>query len=51
MLNVVGRGATIVEAAKNAYKAVEKIKFESMHYRKDIGHRAISRVRIRGRES
>ena len=44
VLNVVGMGSGIKEAIENAYKGVDKIKFEGMHYRKDIGHRALSRI-------
>ncbi|MFC1643852.1 phosphoribosylamine--glycine ligase [Candidatus Omnitrophota bacterium] len=44
VLNVVGMGEGIKEAVANTYKAVEKIHFDDMHYRKDIGHRAIARV-------
>jgi len=44
VLNVVGAGMGIKEAADNTYKSVEKIHFEGMHYRKDIGYRAIARV-------
>jgi phosphoribosylamine--glycine ligase len=44
VLNVVGLGKDIKEAVANTYRAAEKINFESMHYRKDIGHRAIARV-------
>ncbi|MGB3082987.1 MAG: phosphoribosylamine--glycine ligase [Candidatus Omnitrophota bacterium] len=44
VLNVAGMGRDIKQAAANTYKAVEKISFEGMHYRKDIGHRAIARI-------
>jgi phosphoribosylamine--glycine ligase len=44
VLNVVGKGRGIKEAVANTYKAVEKIHFEGMHYRKDIGYKAIARV-------
>jgi len=43
VLNVVGMGKGIKEAVKNTYKAAGKIKFEGMHYRKDIGYRAIAK--------
>ena len=43
VLNVVSLGDTIRQAIDNVYKAVGKIKFEGMHYRKDIGHRALER--------
>lgn len=41
VLGVTGLGDTIKEARDNTYQAVEKIYFEKMHYRKDIGQRAI----------
>lgn len=44
VLNVVGTGDDIKEAVENTYKAVSKIDFEGMIYRKDIAHRAIARV-------
>jgi len=34
-------GDTIADAQKRAYQAMEKIHFDGMHYRKDIGHQAI----------
>ncbi len=44
VLNVAGMGDGIKEAVANTYKAVGKIHFDGMHYRKDIGYRAIARV-------
>lgn len=44
VLNVVGMGDSIKEAIDKTYEAACKIKFDGMHYRKDIGHRALSRV-------
>ena len=41
VLGVTGLGSTIEDAIKKTYKAVSKISFEDMHYRKDIGARAI----------
>ena len=41
VLGVTGLGPTIKEAINKTYQAVEKIKFEGMHYRRDIGARAI----------
>ncbi|MBF0493673.1 MAG: phosphoribosylamine--glycine ligase [Candidatus Omnitrophica bacterium] len=41
VLNVVGKGRDVQEAIENAYRGVAKIKFEGMHYRKDIGHKAL----------
>lgn len=43
VLGVTALGDTIKIAIDNAYKAVGKICFEGMHYRKDIGRRAINR--------
>lgn len=44
VLNVCACGATLEEAKDKAYTAVEKIRFEGMHYRKDIGARALKRL-------
>jgi len=41
VLGVTGLGATIKEAINKTYQAVEKIKFEGMQYRKDIGGKAL----------
>lgn len=43
VLGVTGLGETIKEAVDNAYKGVSQIKFDEMHYRKDIGKRALDR--------
>jgi phosphoribosylamine---glycine ligase len=40
VLGVVGSGRSIFEALSKTYEAVDKIFFEKMVYRKDIGHRA-----------
>jgi phosphoribosylamine--glycine ligase len=40
VLCVTGLGATIPEALKAAYTAVERVSFEGAHYRRDIGWRA-----------
>ena len=37
VLSVVATGGTLEEARKRAYEAMEKIHFEGMHYRRDIG--------------
>ena len=37
MLNVVATGKTLAEARTRAYDNVERIHFEGMHYRRDIG--------------
>lgn len=41
VLGVTGCGATIKDAIDKTYQAVAKIKFEGIHYRKDIGNRAL----------
>lgn len=46
VLGVTGLGNTIKEAINNTYQATEKIRFEGMHYRRDIGYRAINKVNI-----
>lgn len=43
VLGVTALGSDISNAKKNAYRAVEKIHFDGMHYRKDIGDKAIKR--------
>lgn len=39
VLNVVGSGATLDRAIERAYHGVERISFEGMQYRRDIGQR------------
>lgn len=41
VLGVVGRGRDIAEARANAYEACGIIRFEGMHYRKDIAAKAL----------
>ncbi|MDP2927812.1 MAG: phosphoribosylamine--glycine ligase [Candidatus Omnitrophota bacterium] len=41
VLGVTGLGTTIKEAINKTYQAVEKIKFEEMQFRRDIGRRAL----------
>ena len=41
VLGVTGLGNTIKEAIGRAYKGIEKINFEGMHYRGDIGRKAM----------
>lgn len=41
VLNVTALGSNIQDAIDISYNAVEKIHFDKMHYRKDIGYRAI----------
>ncbi len=39
VLNIVTKGKTLDEAIKKVYKEVEKVQFDDMNYRKDIGKR------------
>ena len=41
VLAVGARAATFADAQKRAYEVVDSIRFRGMHYRKDIGHRAL----------
>jgi phosphoribosylamine--glycine ligase len=41
VLGVTGLGKTIKEAITTTYKAVDKIHFEGMHFRRDIGRKAV----------
>ena len=41
VLHVVGRAETLTEARNLAYEAVKQVAFEGMHYRTDIGCRAL----------
>jgi len=34
---VVAMGATLAEAREKAYRNVERIRFQGVHYRRDIG--------------
>ncbi|MDP8229823.1 MAG: phosphoribosylamine--glycine ligase [Candidatus Gorgyraea atricola] len=44
VLAVTGFGEGIKTAKQNAYTAIEKIKFDGMYYRKDIGDKAIRKL-------
>jgi len=44
VLTVVGSGADYAAARERAYAGVAKIRFDAVHYRRDIGVRALSRV-------
>ena len=44
VLGVTARGATITDAVKEAYRAVDKISWDGMHYRKDIAQRELKSV-------
>jgi phosphoribosylamine--glycine ligase len=41
VLCVTALGETVRQAQRTAYACVESIRFDGMHYRKDIGHRAL----------
>ncbi len=41
VLGVTGLGATIEDAINKTYKAISKINFEGMHFRRDIGFKAL----------
>ena len=41
VLGVTAAAATFPEALDRAYQAIEKIRFEGMYFRRDIGHRAM----------
>ncbi|MBI2398620.1 MAG: phosphoribosylamine--glycine ligase [Xanthomonadales bacterium] len=43
VLTVCALGADIVEARSKAYAEVDRLRFDGMHYRRDIAHRAIGR--------
>jgi phosphoribosylamine---glycine ligase len=43
VLGVTARAATLDDAIADAYDAVDRISFEDMHYRRDIGARALQR--------
>jgi phosphoribosylamine--glycine ligase len=42
VLTVVGRAASFDAAMACAYDAVARIRFEGMHYRRDIGRKAVA---------
>lgn len=42
VLGLTQKGKTLQEAIDKAYNATKSIKFENMHYRKDIGQRALN---------
>ncbi|MDR9446101.1 MAG: phosphoribosylamine--glycine ligase [Balneolaceae bacterium] len=44
VLTLVGRGATLQEAVKHAYQAVDMIEFEHKTYRKDIAQKGLNRL-------
>jgi phosphoribosylamine--glycine ligase len=44
VLGVTARGGNIASAVENVYRAVGKISWDGMHYRKDIAQRALKKV-------
>jgi phosphoribosylamine--glycine ligase len=46
---VTALGASLDAAVDGAYRAVGRVSFDGMHYRKDIGRRAIARLHGAGR--
>jgi phosphoribosylamine--glycine ligase len=48
VLCVVGLGDSVETAAASAYEAVDKINWDEVYLRRDIGHRAIARERTAG---
>ena len=44
VLGVTALGSGIQAAIQNAYAAVGDLRFEGMHYRKDIGRKALARL-------
>ena len=45
VLGVTALGNDIVDARRRAYAAMQKIHFDGMHFRKDIGHQALKNVK------
>jgi phosphoribosylamine--glycine ligase len=43
VLGITARGDSVEEAVRRAYRAVDRIRFEGMHFRHDIAARALSR--------
>ena len=43
VLGVTGRGATVAEAIAKAYEGIRVISWEGVHYRSDIGRKALGR--------
>jgi len=42
VLNIAALASTFKEAQSKAYRAIDNIKFDKMHYRKDIGDKALN---------
>lgn len=47
VLNVVGLASSLPEAQKKVYQAIEHIYFEGMHYRRDIGNKALKFLNLK----
>jgi phosphoribosylamine--glycine ligase len=45
VLGVTARGWNLANAVENTYRAVGKISFEAMHYRRDIACKGIASAR------
>jgi phosphoribosylamine--glycine ligase len=43
VLGVTASGATLASAIDNAYRGVDKVAFDGMHYRTDIGRKGLAR--------
>jgi phosphoribosylamine--glycine ligase len=43
VLGVTALGSDLRDAQREAYRAIEKIQFDGMHFRKDIGYRELAR--------
>jgi len=48
VLGITARGNSIAEARERAYQAVERIRFDGLQYRRDIGARALDRTKAPG---
>jgi phosphoribosylamine--glycine ligase len=46
VLGVTARGENIASAVENVYRAVGKISWEGLHYRKDIAQRALKKSSV-----
>ena len=46
VLTVVGRGETYEDAIERAYAGASRISFDGMHYRRDIGNKALEGTRV-----
>ncbi len=45
VLGVTARGSDLRSASERAYGAVQRIRFEAMHYRRDIGRKALQKTK------